>query len=82
MKTIRNLKVILITLIGITSVGCAPKHINVPVPTPYYIEVKCSIPKVDCNKYKHTLDSQQEELKACIDELRATIKVCSDEELK
>ena len=73
MKIERRLNLILIILIGISSLGCTKE---IYTPKPYPVEVKCVLPDVDCNKYKHTLDSQQEEMKACMDELRQTMEIC------
>ena len=77
MKILRKLSLILMSLIGISSItACSEKKIYIPDPKPYPVEVKCALPDVDCNKYKHTLDSQQEEMKACMDEMRKTMEVC------
>ena|GEM_PF-6471884 len=76
MKITKRLNLILMILIGISNTGCTTKKVYIPDPKPYPVEVKCVLPEVDCNKYKHTLDSQQEEMKACMDEMRKTMEIC------
>ncbi|WP_373069816.1 hypothetical protein [Sulfurimonas sp.] len=56
-------------MIGISSVGCASKDHIVVKYKKTYITVPCKVPKVDCNRFKHTGKSQQEELMLCNREL-------------
>ena len=76
MKIIKILSVILILLIGIISTGCSAKEHIVIKYKEKKVPVKCTVPAVDCNKFKNTLDSQQEELLLCNKELRRASKVC------
>ncbi len=76
MKSIKLLSLTLICLIGISSTGCSAKERIVIKYKEKKVPVKCIVPNVDCNRFKNTLDSQQEELLLCNKELRRAIKVC------
>lgn len=76
MKIIKILSVTLILLIGISSTGCSTKERVVIKYKEKKVPIKCIVPEVDCNRFKNTLDSQQEEMYMCIKELRQASKVC------
>ena len=71
MIRIKLLKVMFIILIGIIFNGCFVKP-NIPV----IIPIKCIIPITECNKYKHSGQSIEEELLKCIKEYRINSNVC------
>lgn len=63
---------IFISLTGIIFSGCtSPKPLE-----SYAVPTKCKNPDVDCNKYKHTGKSLEEELLMCIKEQKKASEVC------
>ena len=62
-------------LIGINFSGCV-KKVYIDVPKPYTVAVKCIVPNVDCNQFKHKGASIEEDLGMCIHELREVAEVC------
>jgi len=75
-KSIKLLSLTLICLIGISSTGCSCKDRIIVKYKEKKVPIKCSVPTVDCNRFKNTLSSQQEELILCIKELRTASEVC------
>ena len=71
MKKIKLLKIMCIILIGITFNNCTTKQ-NIPI----IIPVKCIIPITECNKYKYSGKSIEEELLKCIKEYKINSEVC------
>ena len=71
MNKIKLLKIMFISLIGITFNNCSSKQ-NVPIVIP----IKCTIPITECNKYKYSGKSIEEELLKCIKEYKINSEVC------
>lgn len=79
MKKLNRYRIILIIAIGISSsilLSACTREIPILVPKPYPVVVPCVVPDVDCNKFKHTGDSLEEELSMCIHELREKQNIC------
>lgn len=57
--------------IGITLMGCSTS-----CPPPVKVPQKCVVPVTECNKYKYSGLSIEEELTMCITELRRNSMVC------
>ena len=71
MKKTILLKLMFISLIGITFSGCVEKEC-----VPIKIPVNCTVPYTECNKYKRIGQSIEEELLMCIKEYKKNSEVC------
>ena len=69
------LSLMFIGLIGISFSGCT--WCEVEVPKPYPVPVECKPIQVDCNEFKGTGDSIEEELGMCIHEMKEAGQVCA-----